>query len=470
MADVQKTIEYVVTTTDRSSANFAKIGLAAGAMGAAILGALAIAVKNGAEAQKAQLQLEHATLNVAKASQAELKALEATAAALQKKGVLDADAIKMGQAQLMTFGLSADMANKLSGSLADLAVNQFGVNASGQDLTNTANIMAKALNGQFGVLERSGIRFTELQKQMIQFGTEAERAAAMQEGLAQNLKFTNEVALQTFEGQLAKTKSLLGNMTEEIGMALIPVLITFLKTVQPILQKMIKWMQANPELVKTITMVTAGLGALLTVVGAATAAVLAVKVALVGLGITLAAGGALMLALGGLVTLIVVIIQHWEGLKWMIGNFVSATLELIKAWAGQVRDLFLLVWMLIQQAFDAGITAASNAWNAFLGALKGAVMAPIDAIRSAFQGLFDWIADRLGAVMDMAQRAVDTVRNIGAGISSAAKKVTGRATGGTIREPLTLVGERGPELISAPGYKVHTAQETRGMMGELPST
>ena len=43
---------------------------------------------------------------------------------------------------------------------------------------------------------------------------------------------------------------------------------------------------------------------------------------------------------------------------------------------------------------------------------------------------------------------------------------TGRATGGVINERVTLVGERGPELITAPaGSRVHTNAQTKRMMG-----
>lgn len=42
----------------------------------------------------------------------------------------------------------------------------------------------------------------------------------------------------------------------------------------------------------------------------------------------------------------------------------------------------------------------------------------------------------------------------------------GRATGGVINERVTLVGERGPELITAPaGSRVHTNAQTKRMMG-----
>ena len=41
-----------------------------------------------------------------------------------------------------------------------------------------------------------------------------------------------------------------------------------------------------------------------------------------------------------------------------------------------------------------------------------------------------------------------------------------RATGGLVNENVTLVGERGPELVSLPtGSRVHTANQTKNMMG-----
>ena len=169
------------------------------------------------QAEVAQAQLEHAVIGVTKATQAELEATMALADELERKGVLDGDNIKMGLAQLSTFGLSNRAVQGLSGSLADLAVNQFGVNASGDQLADTANMIAKALNGQFAVLEKSGIRFSEAQKNTIEFGTEMEKVAAITEGFAQNLKYTNEVAKDTSEGGIARLGVRLENIQEEFG-------------------------------------------------------------------------------------------------------------------------------------------------------------------------------------------------------------------------------------------------------------
>lgn len=190
-------------------------GLTALGVGAVMFGKSAVEAFN--DAQLAQAQLEHAVVGVTHATTDQLKETMALADALEKKGVLDGDNIKVGLAQLSTFGLSNKAVQALGGSLADLAVNQFGVNASGEQLSQSANMMAKALKGQFGVLEKSGIRFTEAQKAIIQYGTEEQKVIAINEGFQQNLKLTNEVARQTAAGGIAHMQVQLGNVQEAIG-------------------------------------------------------------------------------------------------------------------------------------------------------------------------------------------------------------------------------------------------------------
>lgn len=82
---------------------------------------------------------------------------------------------------MATFGLQSKSVEALTKSLADLTVNQNGVNASGDQYVSSANIMAKAMRGEFGMLQKMGIRFTEHQQELIQTGTETEKVSALQE-------------------------------------------------------------------------------------------------------------------------------------------------------------------------------------------------------------------------------------------------------------------------------------------------
>lgn len=240
-------IKAVITAKDEASAVVSKfghnaeksslgVGLAIAAIGTATVAYGVQSVKAFGVSERASKQLEHAVVNVSHATREQLKQTEDLAVALSKKGVLDDDAIKAGLAQLSTFGLSNKAVQNLGGSLADLAVNQFGVNASSEQLSDTANMLAKALNGQFGILEKSGIRFTEAQKAIIEFGTEEQKVAAITEGFAQNLKFTNEVAAQTSEGAFARLNVQLGNLQEKIGEVIATAIV-------PLVQRLTEWVE-----------------------------------------------------------------------------------------------------------------------------------------------------------------------------------------------------------------------------------
>lgn len=173
------------------------------------------------EAEAASKELQHAVIDVTGATQAQLKATNALADSLSRKGVLDDDVIRKGLAQLSTFGLTNDSVQKLGKSMADLTVNQFGVKASGDQAVQSANIMAKALNGNFGALEKMGIHLTDTQRNLIKFGDEAERVDTINQVLAANLRTNQATALETTEGKLAHLNVMWGNMKESIGQALV---------------------------------------------------------------------------------------------------------------------------------------------------------------------------------------------------------------------------------------------------------
>lgn len=232
-------------------------------------------------AQTAQAQLAYAVDKVSHATTKQLTETEKLIDAIERKGVIDGDALKVGVAQLSTFGLSNKAVQGLTKSLADLAVNQNGVNVSGEQAAETANMIAKALNGQFGVLEKSGIRFTDAQIRMVKYGTEMQKVKAINEGFQQNLKFTNDTARQTSDGIDAHLLVSLGNIQEDIGKTIDDGLKPFRKELGlmlddilskgPIIDQLTKFINDNEEAIYTLA-------------GAITIALLP---ALVSLGLTL---------------------------------------------------------------------------------------------------------------------------------------------------------------------------------------
>ncbi len=380
----------------------------AGAIAMGAISAVAIkSISDYGEAQKSAKQLEHAVLQVSHATQEQLDQTNELADALERKGVLDGDNIRMGLAQLSTFGLSNKAVQGLGNSLADLAVNQFGVSASGDQMADTANMIAKALNGQFGVLEKSGIRFNEAQRKAIEFGTEMEKVNAINEGFAQNLKYTNDVALQTFEGQLAKVQVQLGNVSENIGKALLPLVERLMTAIIPVVDKMVQWTNDNPQLAQNILLIGGALAGLLTVVGTLGLVLPSIISGFVMLGSAIAfifsPIGLIILAIGGLIALGVMLYKHWDEVSakatevWgNIANFFTniwnvITGALTTAW-NSIASFFKSIWDGIVAVFQFAVALIAGLVIAVFNAMGVDIFAVFEVIKSNIKLALDFIS------------------------------------------------------------------------------
>jgi len=236
---------------------------------AAFVGIAAVAYKSitaYAEVERSQRQLEHAIIGISKGTREQVVEIERQVTALEKKAGVDADSLKMGVAQLATFGLQGKNVVALTKSLADLTVNQNGLNASGDQYVASANIMAKAMRGEFGMLQKMGIRFTEHQQELIKTGTETQKVAAITEGLAQNLRETTDT-VGGVDLAMAKLQRAQENITEGIGKALAPALAGLLEKLQPIIERFADWADKHPELIAKIVLLVGGLAGLVAVIG-----------------------------------------------------------------------------------------------------------------------------------------------------------------------------------------------------------
>jgi len=518
--DKSAILEVIIKARDEASAVLNKVSegakslepafkamATAGTIGLGAVSAIAIkTISDFADAEKSTLQLRHAVIDVTHATEAQLKATEDLADSLERKGVLDGDNIKMGLAQLSTFGLSNEAVRGLGGSLADLAVNQFGVKASGDQLADSANMIAKALNGQFGVLEKSGIRFSEAQIQAIKFGSEMEKVKAINEGFAQNLKYTNEVALGGLEGQMAKLDVQIGNISEAIGGALAPAFAQVLEKIAPIVEIVKTWIENHKELTVTILAVVAGVSALLLAVGTiglVLPTIIAVinpfTLALAGIvaifgGISTQAGGLDMIfatlkttfdtVKTAVLELIAYVSNLWDTFsKSEIATFLDTVFRLL--W-NTLKDLwaqFKELWDIIEPvfmpllkllavviggtvivaltAFIVTLTAIAKALSWLIELLsplikliaEGLVWA-FNTANSAIQTFMGWIDSVIGRInqlIELARSAANAIANVfsSGGGGGSVSYGGARASGGSVYAGnYYLVGERGPELFS----------------------
>lgn len=490
--EASKVIEEMGKKTKTSFAEIGKqVSTAMTIAGGAITAFMASTIGGASEAEKANKMLENAVINVSKATREQLEATSALADELERKGVLDGDNIKVGLAQLSTFGLSNDAVRNLGKSMADLAVNQFGVNASGEQLEQTANIVAKALNGQFGVLEKSGIRFTEVQKAIINTGTEMEKVKAINEGLAQNLKFTNDTAILTFEGGMAKLKVQADNVKEAIGGALMPIISDLGTKLMPIVQSIQDWIAKNPELFEQIVKFTAIAGVALTVIGGLG---LALPVIITGFTLLFSPVGLVIGAIAGLVAIlfklytegnltieflrniiktideqtgfITVLKEAWERMVSAFNEkFRPAIDKLWKAlepfvpylqmFAKVVGAVLVGALIILVELISKSVVVVLNVLSGIINFLTGTV----NVVKSAFDGfvsvlvsIFEWagkVVDKLEAMISALKRAKDATFGAVSNAFSSVKSAIGLASGGIVSQPTyAMIGEGNePEAV-----------------------
>lgn len=388
LKDVEKNLGGLQSNIESFQPAFKKMAVAGTAAFVGIAAIVKTSVDAYGEAERSQRQLYNAVVNVSKGTKAQADAISEAADALQKKSGIDGDALKMGAAQLSTFGLQSKSVVDLTKSLADLTLNQNGVTAGSDAYISSANTMAKALNGQFGILEKSGIRFTEHQQQLILTGTETQKVAALQEGLAMNLRETTDTISGVDLAQ-AKMNQSMGDIQEAIGKAMVPALAALSEAVLPIIQQFSAWAEQNPDLLAKIILVAGGISGLIAVVGTLGIAIPILTTGFTALGtvLTFLAANPIVLVAGALVFL---------GLKFkelieVTGGFGAAINEmgdtLVRWWNNTGEWVYNKVQMLVN-AFNNLKEKASNAVGGAVDKILGkrAIGGPVSANKSYLVG------------------------------------------------------------------------------------
>lgn len=168
------------------------------------------------EAEKAQAKLAQSAKNQNWA-QGAVEDLRAYNSELQNLGIIEDDIAASGQAQLGTFGLSAEAVKTLTPAMDDLIAATSGYNATAEDATQMANLMGKVMTGNVGALTRYGVTLDENQKKLLQNGDEMQRAAVLAEVLKQNYGGFNEALAQTPQGQVKQLSNSFGDLQESFG-------------------------------------------------------------------------------------------------------------------------------------------------------------------------------------------------------------------------------------------------------------
>jgi hypothetical protein len=159
------------------------------------------------------------------------------ASAQQKLGVIGDELQVAGGQQLSTFLNQTSSLESLIPAMNNLAAQQKGVNATQEDMVNIANLMGKAMQGQTGALRRVGITFSKAEEEVLKYGNETERAAMLARVITNNVGNMNEEIAKTDFGKYKQAQNLIGDMKEQIGMKLMPIIGDLAQKFLPVFEK-----------------------------------------------------------------------------------------------------------------------------------------------------------------------------------------------------------------------------------------
>lgn len=147
----------------------------------------------------------------------EIQTIRDLCSAQQELGVVEDDIAASGAQQMATFLKQKQSLDVLIPAMNNLIAQQDGLNATVQGAVSIGNMMGKAMQGQTEVLQRVGITFDEAQKQVLQYGTETERAAMLAEVITANVGNMNEELGKTDAGRQKQLENTLGDIKEQLG-------------------------------------------------------------------------------------------------------------------------------------------------------------------------------------------------------------------------------------------------------------
>lgn len=165
----------------------------------------------------AETQLETIMRQRMGSTNEEIQSIKEFCSAQQEMGVIGDEVQLSGAQQMATFLKEKQSLDTLIPAMNNLIAQQNGLNATNQDAVSIGNMMGKAMQGQVEVLQRVGITFDEAQKQVLQFGTESERAAMLAEVITANVGNMNAELAKTDAGQQKQLENTLGDIKEQLG-------------------------------------------------------------------------------------------------------------------------------------------------------------------------------------------------------------------------------------------------------------
>ena len=208
----QKAFAQLETTTQKASYALKQYGgpAATAAIGA-VTAELVRAVRAAADDQKSQEQLKIALENTVGANKSQVAAVEDSVTALMYHTATADDDLRPALSKLVRATQDVTQAQSLLKLALDISAG------SGRDLASVSTALSRAALGNFTALTRLGIPLD-------QNAIKAKDLDGVLSGLASSFAGAATKNAQTFEGQLKNLKIAVGELEENVGKQLIPIL------------------------------------------------------------------------------------------------------------------------------------------------------------------------------------------------------------------------------------------------------
>jgi hypothetical protein len=333
----------------KSSAGFAALGAAA-ATAAVSLGRMLFtfandSVKAYAEAQTAQTKLSDAFARFPTLADTNIQALRALNTELMNKTRFDDDALASGQAILAQYGLTGRQLANITPLLADYAAK------TGKDLPGAAGTLGKAFLGNTRALKELGINYKST-------GDRAKDVANITALVRDKVGGFAEKEGKTAAGQAAILSNRFGEMKEQLGQKLLPVLLKLSEAGI----KVIDFISKNQEIMIPLIAVIA---AVTVAQWAWNVALTANPIGLIIVGISLLIAGIVFLATKTKFFQTIWRVA-WGGIK----AAAMAVWDWLKNLPERIGRTFIKVAEFIGRPFRAAFNMIANAWNNTVGKLR----------------------------------------------------------------------------------------------------
>lgn len=427
----------------KSAFSAENVKAALGAVGVATGTFLKSSLDEASEAEKANADLAQTLQSTGGAAGMTMESLENLSQSMVANTTFSDDAVKSGESMLLTFtNIGQDVFPQATSAVLDFAQKM------GTDPKEAALTLGKALNDPtdgLSKLTRSGVTFTDQQKEQITAMQAAGDTAGAQKIMLDELnkEFGGQAsaAADTYEGKQKQLANTMTEVKETIGSALMPMLANLLKNITPIIQAVAKFVTDHPK-------ITAGILAVIAVVGTLVGGMSLLTTVTGAFGVTLDVAilptiGLVIAAIAAVAVGAALVIKNWGPISEFFKNLwdgVKSVAASVGAWfTGPFLDFFKNTWNGISGVFSSvgtwfkerftdAVNGVKGAWAGVPGFFSGIK----DGIANAFSGIGDRIKSAFTSAVDFLrdlpsqalQWGKDMIDNYVSGIKSMAHKVT----------------------------------------------